>query len=126
MPTLSHQEFLHHSPRHKGRETPQVVRFKTRGAHLMAVRTPAKSPGVDREMIWLIVVSLLGLTVSLGVGAVFALEDSWEDAHALAATAGMTITSPASPAESKVQPPFHEQFNLHPTQGDVVEPVATF
>jgi hypothetical protein len=128
MTTLSHQEFLRPSPRISGREKPRVVRINRGRANRTSVRKPGKAARVDRDMVWLVAISFLALTVSFLVSAAFPLLDLGEDADALAATIAETLAVPPllMPAGTAAQPTFHEQFELHPTQGDVEEQVATF
>jgi hypothetical protein len=79
-------------------------------------------------MVWLTAFSVLGLTVCGLLGAAISLVDLGEGAHALAATiTATTTTSPTlMPALAAAQPTFHEFYNVHPTEGDVEEPVVTF
>lgn len=127
MRTLSHHEFLRHSSGNS-RGTPRVVRFKSRRAHQTTVRNPGKAARIDRDMVWLIALSVLGMTLSFLLAAAFPLLDAGEDASALAAasTATMSASPALVPASTATQPTLHEQFNLHPTEGDVEEAVATF
>jgi len=69
--------------------------------------------------------SLLGFAASYLLGAEFSPFAAWEKTP-LPAGEQMTVTTSARPTDGKAPQAFHEQFNLHPTQGDVEEPIATF
>jgi len=126
MTMLTHQEFLRPSPGISGRDQPRVVGIKSGRAHRTSVRKPSKA--IDRDMVWLAAISLLGITVSFLVSAAVPLLELGEGVDALAATVAETLAVPPllMPASTPAQPTFHEQFQLHPTQGDVKEEVATF
>jgi hypothetical protein len=128
MTTLSHHEFLRSSPGSSRDRAPQVVRVKSGRANRTTVRKPGKTARIDRDLVWLAAFSMLGITVSLLLGSAFPPVDLGEDAEALAATITATMAVPPAPmpASTAVQPTFHEQFNLHPTEGDVQQEVATF
>jgi len=128
MTTLSHHEFLRSSPGSSRDGTPQVVRIKSGRANRTTVRKPGKTARMDRDLVWLVAFSMLGITVSLLLAAAFPRGDLAEDAEALVATIPATMAIPPAlmPASTAAQPTFHEQFNLHPTEGDVQQEVATF
>jgi hypothetical protein len=128
MTTLSDREFLRQTPGISRRETPRAVRVNSGGVNRTTVRRPGKTARIDRDMVWLVALSVLGITVSFLVSAAFPLLDMGEDVEALAATIAETLAPPPllTPAGTAAQPTFHEQFELHPTQGDVKEQTATF
>lgn len=117
MTTLSQHEFLRTSPENFLSGRPGVVRIRSASANRTKDRTPGKTTHIDRDMVWLVAVSVAGLIVSLLLGTAFPLLDVEANMDAPVAT----IT-----AASSAPPTFHEQFNLRPTEGDVEEQVATF
>ena len=125
MDTFLHQEVLRHHPTIGQPEERRVAAFKAREANAAAAPRPDQAEGIDRDLIWLAVMSLLGLSMSYVLASTFPLLEPWENAHSVAAALLATSSDTAS-AGMKVQPTFHEQFNLKPTQGDVEEWVATF
>lgn len=128
MTTLSHHEFLRTSPGSSQGGTPRVARIQSGRANRTTVRKPGKAARIDRDMVWLIALGVLGITVSFLLGAAFPPVDLGEDADALTATITATMAVPPvlMPASTAAQPTFHEQFNLHLTEGDVEKQVATF
>ena len=128
MTTFLQHEFLRTSPENFPRGRPRVVRIPSARANRTTGCKPGKTTRIDRDMVWLVAVSVVGIIVSFLLGAAFPLLDLGEDVDALAATITATTTTspPLVPAGAAAQPTGHEQFNLHPTEGDVEEEVATF
>lgn len=129
MTTFSQHELLRTSAENSPRGKPRVVRIPSARANRTTGRKPGKTARTDRDMVWLVAVGVVGIVVSFLLGAAFPLLDLGEDVDMLAATITATTTTtwpPLVPAGAAAQPTFHEQFNLHPTEGDVEEGVATF
>ena len=128
MTTPSQYEFLRTAPENFQRGRPRVVRIESARANPTTDRKSGKTIRIDRHMVWLLAASVVGISVSLLLGAAFPPVDLTEDVDALAATITVTATTLPSlvSAGAAAQPTFHEQFNLHPTEGDVEEAVATF
>lgn len=128
MTTLSGHDFLPHSLGNARREIPRAVRFDSRPAGAPTVQKPVRTVHIDRDLVGLVALGVLGLAVSFLLGSEIALLTPEDAPHAAAArSTEMVSTSQASGApKAAAQPTFHEQFNLHPTQGDVEEAAATF
>src|SRR5712692_7052021 len=127
MTTLSQHEFSRTSPENFPRGRPRVVRIQSAHANRTTTRKPGKTTRIDRDMVWVVAVSVVGIIVSFLLGAAFPLLNLGEDMDALAATITATTTSPPLvPASAAAQSTFHAQFNLHPTEGDVENELATF
>jgi hypothetical protein len=125
MDTFPHQEILRDHPTIGQSEKRRVAGFIAPEAKATAAPRPDQAEGTDQKFIWLTVMSLLGLSISYVLAFTFPLLEPWENARSVAAAPLAASSDPAS-AGVKVQPTFHEQFNLKPTQGDAEERVATF
>lgn len=84
-----------------------------------------KSKGRKASMGWVVVASLLGFATSYLVGAEVSPLMTWEKTQ-LPAGERISPVSSVRVAGNAAPLTFHEQFNLHPTSGDVEEPIATF
>ena len=74
---------------------------------------------------WVVAASLLGFATSYLVGAEVSPLITWENTQ-LPATERISVASSARTVPNAAPASFHEQFNMHPTSGDVEEPIATF
>jgi hypothetical protein len=84
-----------------------------------------KSKGRKASVGWVVAASLLGFATSYLVGAEVSPLITWEKTQ-LPAGERISVASSARAIANAAPATFHEQFNLHPTSGDVEEPIATF
>ena len=100
-----------------------------RVARLPAVPNRERQPSADGTLLeagmqWIAVASLLGFVASYLLGAAISAFDL---RHLTLPTTQNVAASTSAAIEAEPHyPTFHEPFNLHPTQGDVVEPPVTF
>jgi hypothetical protein len=107
------------------RQVHRPRRLKVLPGQAGPARQPAASVGHKASLSSVVAACLLGFAASYLLGAEFSPFASWEKTP-LSTAEQITVTSSARSAVSKAPQAFHEQFNLHPTQGDVEEPIATF
>jgi hypothetical protein len=105
-------------------KTQPASRFKVLAGQATALPR-GKSNGRKASMGWVVAASLLGFATSYLVGADVSPLITLEKTQPPAVERISIVTS-ARPAANAAPPTFHEQFNLHPTSGDVEEPIATF
>lgn len=105
-------------------KTQRGSRFKVLAGQATALPR-GKRKGRKASMGWVVLASLLGFATSYLLGAEVPPLLTWEKTQ-LPAGERISVASSARFAAHAVPLTFHEQFNMHPTSGDVEEPIATF